>query len=365
MKHPRITNQHIRRLGDGTARIAFEIQPPLRDGALDCEILREKPDGSCFHSNRDGLLPKVDSTSAIVAVSVVRQRDVLIMRFHNKSGLMVLQDRLRFSDSFVAKPEEMKAGACAVACSSHRAAGPGAGNLHHMPVEDLTRLFRDRHPEWLQQRLEAALDSWKNEMPELFARVAPRARIVHDLSLLVNHAPQRALSEFSTMVNREQFAECIRREPFPAVQHVFACIPREIRVGLVRKFATFCLNHHLNRLTEKELEAASFADAKTAFPLRHFADGQRHAIMTSVSYPACFFMERHVQGSEFRREMKDSVLAYPRVWWRTHQQSFTILFSALSSTLGIHFSGEELLLLSRKLGPELRAELRKHIVCRI
>jgi hypothetical protein len=234
-----------------------------------------------------------------------------------------------------------------------------------MPVEDLTGLFRDRHPEWLQQRLDAALDSWRIEMPALFSRVAPRARIVHDLSLLVNHAPLRALSEFSTMLNREQFVECIRREPFAAVQQVFVCIPREIRVGLVRKFSTYCLNHHLDRLTDKELAAASFADAKTAFPLRQFADGRRHAIMISVSYPACFFMERHLQRPEFLREMKDSVFAYPRVWWKSHQQSFTILFSALSSTLGIHFSGEELLLLSRKLGPELRAELRKHIGTRI
>jgi hypothetical protein len=111
--------------------------------------------------------------------------------------------------------------------------------------------------------------------------------------------------------------------------------------------------------------AASCADAQTAFSLRHFVEGRRHAIMLANSYPASFFMERHAREPEFLAEVKDSVLEHPRIWRSSHQQSFAILFCALGTTLGVEFTGKELLVLVQKLGPGLRAELQKYIVSRI
>jgi hypothetical protein len=130
-------------------------------------------------------------------------------------------------------------------------------------------------------------------------------------------------------------------------------------------FSTYVLEHHLDRLTEQELKAASCADAKTAFPLRHFVQGRRHAIMLANSYPASFFMKQHAREPEFLAEVKDSVIEHSRIWRSSHQQSFTILFCALGATLGLEFTGMELLALSQKLGRALRKELQKHIVSRI
>jgi hypothetical protein len=234
-----------------------------------------------------------------------------------------------------------------------------------MHPDELKKLFCDHHPKWLQSRLDAVLDSWELELHMLFLRVAPRTRIARNLPLLVQHEPQRALVEFLRRLDQDQLQQCIQREPFAAVQHAFLRIPRAVRIGLVRKFSTYVLDHYLDRLTDRELVAASCADATTAFPLRHFAEDHRHAIMLSNSYPASFFMERHVHGPEFLAEVKESVLEHPRIWRNSHHHSFAILFCALSSTLGVAFTGVELLTLSQKLGPEQRTELKNYIVSRI
>jgi hypothetical protein len=234
-----------------------------------------------------------------------------------------------------------------------------------MNPDELKKLFCDHHPKWLRSRLDAVLDSWEMEIPMFFLRVAPRARIARNLPLLIQHEPQRALAEFHKLLDVDQLRHCIQQEPFAAVQYVFEKIPRTVRIGLVRKHSTFLLEHHLDRLTERELVVASCADAKTAFTLRHFVEGRCHAIMLSNSYPASFFMERLIHGPEFFVEVMESVFEHPRIWRNSHHQSFIILFRALESTLGVAFTAVELLAMSQKLSRALGAELRRFIGSRI
>lgn len=139
----------------------------------------------------------------------------------------------------------------------------------------------------------------------------------------------------------------------------FDRISRADRVDLVRSHATYVLNHHLDRITELELEVASSSDPKTAFGLRHFLEGRRHAILLARSYPAALFAGD--DGGGLAGEVKHSVMSHPRIWHRIHHHSFAILFGALASTMGIVFSGEELLELESRLGKRLAKELRSHI----
>jgi hypothetical protein len=141
----------------------------------------------------------------------------------------------------------------------------------------------------------------------------------------------------------------------------FDRISRADRVGLVRSHATYVLYHYLDQLTELELEVASSADSITAFKLRHFMEGRRHAIILARSYPASFFVVPASRDPGLTDEVKRSVLDYPRIWHRIHHRSFTILFKALASTMGIVFSGAELLELQTRLGKRLTKELRCHI----
>lgn len=367
MKNTRIRRYSIHPAGAGAARLAFEIAPPLQDGSLRPEIVREDQHGHCFHSCRDGFLPPDCVSATLVGIVHVSPRDVIIIRFYSESGILVRQDRFRISTSFIPElleflknPKSRK-----VVSRQRHDLSSGTGTLVHMNPDELEKLFCDHHPKWLRSRLDAVLDSWESELPIFFLRVAPRAKIARNLSLLVHHEPQRALAEFLRRLDQDLLQHCIQQEPFAAVTHAFVRIPRAVRIGLVRKFSTYVLDHHLDRLTERELMAASCADAQTAFALRHFTEGRRHAIMLANSYPASYFLEGHTRGSEFLAEVKASVLEHPRVWRNSHHQSFALLFSALASTLGVAFAGVELLTLSQKLGPGLRTEIKNYIASRI
>jgi hypothetical protein len=149
-------------------------------------------------------------------------------------------------------------------------------------------------------------------------------------------------------------------EPEIPVLAGFDRISRADRVGLVRSHATHALNHYLDQLTELELEIACGADAKTAFGLRHFLEGRRHAILLARSYPAALF-SGDAHGGGLADEVKHSVMSHPRIWHRIHHHSFAILFRSLASTMGIVFSGDELLELQSRLGTRLTKELRRHI----
>lgn len=367
MKKPRIRRYSIHSAKGGTARVAFEITTLLLGGSLKPEILRENQNGHCFRSGLDSFLAPDCVSATLVMIVHVSQRDIIIIRFYNESGILVHQDRIRISKSFIPELVEFKKyPKSGKVVSTQRHDFPAeTGTLVHMHPDELKKLFCDHHPKWLRSRLDAVLDSWELEIPMSFVRVAPRARISRNLPLLIQHEPRRALSEFLRRLDQNQLQHCIQQEPFAAVIHAFVRIPRNVRTGLVRKFSTYVLEHHLERLTERELVSVSSADAKTAFPLRHFVEGRRHAIMLANSYPASFFLLGHTSGPDFQAEVKDSVLEHPLIWWNSHHQSFAILFRALASTLGVEFTGKELHALVQKLGPGLRTEFRRFIASSI
>ena len=147
---------------------------------------------------------------------------------------------------------------------------------------------------------------WSHDCPSLFLRVAPPSEVQKSIALLVRYDPRRALAEYSGALDADQFQICMERNPEAAVRHAFERIPRADRIGLVRTYSTLALNHHLDRMTEMELEVASGADAMTAFHLRHFLDGRRHAILLSKSYPAAFFSDR--RGEESGLDQRDQAI---------------------------------------------------------
>ena len=103
----------------------------------------------------------------------------------------------------------------------------------------------------------------------------------------------------------------------------------------------------------------------TAFKLRHFVEDRRHALLLAKSYPAAFFTEPREDWSQLEAEVRQSVLEHPRIWRRSHYRSFGILFRSLQSTLGIDFSGEQLLKLSENFGTKLKHELQQYIASNI
>jgi hypothetical protein len=349
----------IRKTGRDIARIAFEIQTPFRDNSMRIEILRKSHEEGEVTCRPEGLLLDVGATSPLAIIAHVHRSDEIIVRVRDLTSQVIHESRFSISETFTPRRTH-SVDTMAITKPRHRIEADD-GTLVLMDESDLKRLFRDLHPAWLQNRINKTLEMWRKENPALFLRVAPSARIAQNASLLVRYEPERALEVFKDDLNDELLSICIQRRPEAAIRHAFDKIPRADRIGLVRRYSTYVLDHYLDRLTELELEVASSADAMTAFKLRHFVDDRRHALLLAKSYPAMFFAVPREDWSHLEAEVRQSVLEHPRIWRRSHYYSFIILFRSLHSTLGIYFSGEELRQLSENLGSKLKIELQQYI----
>lgn len=352
----------VRRISRDVARIAIELEAPVCDDPSTPEILRKESDdgdatiqlaGFVFHG----------ITKHWVAFAHVRSGDVVMVRWKTSSGNVIACSSFEVSNTFALRVmEPVRLIIPDTFLPSPLLIEADDASLLHSSIQ---RIFTDRHPAWIQKPLEVALKQLRSEYPTLFLRIAPPPEVQREIALLVRYDPRRALAEYSGTLDDDQFKICMERNPEAAVLHAFKRIPRADRIGLVRTYSTLALNHHLDRMTEMELEVASGADGMTAFHLRHFLDGRRHAILLSKSYPAAFFSDRRGEDPGLDYEIRQSLLEHPRIWHRSHYRSFGILFRALACTLGIHFSGDDLLQLHEKLGAKLRKELQIHIGSRI
>jgi hypothetical protein len=352
-------NYCIRKTGRDLARIAFEIEIPDRDDSIGSEILLKSSKESDQGFRPKGLLLNQGAQNPLIAIIHAQPGDEIIVRIQKNPGGLTNEFRFKISESFV-PTSFYRTNCCQVKPLLHHIQDRQEQEFQ-MDESFLKRLFKDRHPTWLQTAVNTTLDTWRQEKPTLFLSVAPRSSLVRQQELLVQYLPDRALEEFSDELDGVLLNLCIEQRPESAIRHFFDRIPRADRMGLVRRYSTFVLEHHLDRLSDLELEVASSADARTAFKLRHFLEGHRHALLLARSYPAAFFIDPPIISSELPAEVRQSVLDHPHIWRRSHYRSFSILFRSLQSTLGIQFSGAEFLQLSGSLGEKLRKELQLYL----
>ncbi len=362
----RITSQTlnccIRKTGRDNARIAFEVKTPPSSKSPVTGIFRRPAGGNDTDWHPDGLLLSNQGDGPSIAIIHVRRGDTVVICWRSSAYRVVSVSCFEVSATF--EPVQIISTSpdlSGTAADAQQGIITREGAPIHMREAGLRKLLSARHPAWLQSRIDLALDTWRENNPSLYFRIAPPARIEPEIPRLARWDPARALAEFKDSLDPELLKDCIASNPDAAVHHAFDGIPRADRVALVRRHSTYVLNHYLDRLTELELEIASRADATTAFNLRHFVEGRRHAILLARSYPAWFFITMSHRDRGLPDDVKRSVMDYPRIWHRIHYHSFAILFRSLASTVEIVFSGEELLKLQTRLGTRLSTELRRHI----
>lgn len=356
----------VRRVSRETARISIELEAPVHEDLLTPEIFKRAADIDESTLEPEGFTLSGIPPRKSVAFFHVRIGDVIILRWKSPSGDVIACSYFEVSDTFALRAiGPVRLNIPVAFAPSPKLIESDDGQLLHVQDNAIQRLFTDRHPDWIQKPLDYALMQWRHDCPSLFLRVAPPSEVQKSIALLVRYDPRRALAEYSGALDADQFQICMERNPEAAVRHAFERVPRADRIGLVRTYSTLALNHHLDRMTEMEIAVASSADAMTAFHLRHFLDGRRHAILLSKSYPAAFFSDRRVDVSGLAQEIRQSVFEHPFIWHRAHQKSFGVLFRGLECTLGIHFPGNDLVQLHEKLGAKLRKELQIHIGSRI
>jgi hypothetical protein len=355
-------NYCIRKTGRDIVRIAFEVNTPHATISQESGIFRRPAGENDTDWHPDGLLLSNQGDDSSVAIIHVRRGDTVAICWKSADCRVQAVSSFEISESFepvqitsipldqigkVKKDQDEIIGHDGIRINMHE--------------DDFRKLLSARHPEWLQSRIDTALDEWREDDPSFYYRIVPSERIESEIPSLARWNPKRALAEFKISLGEELLQDCITKNPDASVYYAFERISRADRAGLVRKHATYVLNHYLDHLTELELEIASSADSMTAYNLRHFTEGRRHAILLARSYPASFFVDWNRDDQGFADEVRLSLMDYPRIWHRIHHHSFAILFRSLASTMGIVFSGDELLELQAHLGTRLTKELKRHI----
>jgi hypothetical protein len=285
-KTSQTTNCCIRKTGHDIARIAFEIQTTHSNIDSEPGIFRRSAGGNDTDWHSDGLLLSNQGDGPAIAIIHVRRGDTVAICWKSGAGRVEAVSCFEVSATF--EPVQITSihlDQIGNVEEPHNAIINHNGTRINMREDDLRKLLSARHPAWLQSRIDSTLDAWREDDPSFYFRIVPSPKIEAEIPRLARWDPARALAEFKNSLGPELLQDCIARNPDAAVHHAFERISRADRAGLVRKHATYVLNHYLDWLSELELEIASSADAMTAYNLRHFTEGRRHAILLAKSYP--------------------------------------------------------------------------------
>jgi hypothetical protein len=234
------------------------------------------------------------------------------------------------------------------------------------PTRELQRFFAARNPNWLQEAIDEQLSDWKERVPELFIRFAPKALLDHELPLLVSHAPQLAIAFYKEQLTTDQLESCIRANPDAALHHAFEAMPQKLRFQSLARHPSYGLQRLFFRLSEAELRLCAKLAPSTAFPMRASFAGNRHAIILAASFPeAALESNLGCSSISLRREVVVSLLRYPEEWLLAFNQSLPCLFQNLSTWLDLYLKPAELQRLARQLPLAKRNHLFQYIAERI
>lgn len=359
-------NYCIRRTATQTARIAFELTPPLPTEAH-FEILRIRTQVGSSVSQPDGILLRCPDLGVDAVVVNAEVGDMIVIRRKTDDERSAPHQCYRIGASFLPRLID----ASKLQFSNLMLVPPASrietedGRVIHFKDHDLKNLFRGKHPGWLQAIIEAQLRQWREYAPATYVRLAPREWLHRDVFLVAIHDPYRALMDFKDRLTQDQLSFAIRRLPSAAVRFAFDKIPRKLRSKYLREHATYILENNLQHLSNTELRTCSWKDALTAFKIRGSVLPRRSAIMLSSTYTVAWIGNHGVARLELRQEILNSLLEFPDEWLKSNTKGLEFVFMKLKSLLGIQFDDAELRLMLKTMPPKGRTALSNYISERI
>jgi hypothetical protein len=363
LESDQIINCSVRRTSRDTSRVAFEIANPI-DKQATLEVWRIRRDRKTFVPTPEGLILKSEIRRRTVVVATVGIGDLVVLRAKNPFENATQFSCYRIGAGFSPSLEDT--------ASSLRKTGVIASLIDlitfdddppiRFPARELQRFFAARNSRWVQGLIDEQLSTWKERVPELFIRFAPKALIDRELPLLVSHAPQLALAFYKEQLTTDQLESCIRANPDAALRHAYEEMPQKLKFQSLARHPSFGLQHLLYRLSDAELRLCAKLAPSTAFQMRASLSANKHAIILAASFPEAA-LESNIGGSStsLKREIVVSLLRYPEEWLLASNQSIPYLFQNLSTWLDLYLKPAELQRLARRLSPAHRNELFQYI----
>ena len=363
LESDQIINCNVRRTNRDTSRVAFEIANPT-DKQATLEVWRIRHDRKTFVSTPEGLILKSEIRRRTVVVAMVGIGDLVTIRakhpFENAPQFRCYRIGVGFAPSLEDPASSLRE--TVVIASLIDLIAVGDEPPIRFPARELQRFFAARNPRWLQGLIDEQLANWKERVPELFIRFAPKALLDRELPLLVRHAPQLAIAFYKEQLTPDQLGSCIRANPDAALRHAFEEMPQKLRFQSLARHPSYALQRLLFRLSDAELRLCARYAPSTAFPMRTSLSANRHAIILAASFTeAALDSNIGCSSTSLRREVVVSLLRYPDEWLLFFNQSLPCLFQNLSTWLDLYLKPAELQRLARRLSPEQRNDLFQYI----
>jgi hypothetical protein len=349
-----------RRVSRDSIRIAFQL--PYPDTGKPYKVWRIRNENGGHSFLLEGLvLEPANNVSAIV--THVRAGDVVMVTHHPQNGITPPHRGYIINEALEPVP---LADLAPYAKNQTIINGPvidfDGKCFVHFREDDLRDYFRAKHPDWLQQHVDATLRLWRKQAPDLFASTAPPRWLSRKPWLLAMHDPQRALTEFPHLVKGDLGRYCIRRMTTPASRILARLLPSKLKPSQTYQNAEFLLEHHVNDMTDEQLRACARANPIAALrQLPGTIDPRHRAILLSCSFSATWRAPALLRSEDFRCEVLDSLVDHFGEWMISKPEGLAAVLDNIAVRLQLPPTAAELVRMLDRFGPEGRQALTDYI----
>jgi hypothetical protein len=360
MQQNTIKHTH-RRVGRDSLRIAFQLPSPYPGMPFKVWRIRTVHQDHLFLL--EGLVLESPDNVSRAVVAHVRAGDIVMITHHPHNGITPPHRGYLINEALEPVP---LADLAPYAKNPTITNGPlmdydGTGFVHFRE-KDLREFMGGKHPEWLQQHVDATLRIWRTEAPDLFANIAPTRWLIRKPWLLAMHDPQRALIEFPHLTRGSLGTYCIRRMMTPASQVLARVLPSKLKP--TRRFANteFLLEHHAHELSDDQLRTCARTSPSTALRIvPGTVDPRRRAILLSCAFPTAWHERALLQNPDFRAAVLDSLAEHYEEWMIANPDGLAAVLGIIANRLQLPPTAAETVRMLDRFGPEGRQALSDYI----
>jgi hypothetical protein len=358
--HNYIKHTH-RRVGRDSIRIAFQLPIPYPQKPFKVWRIRNEHEGHSFHL--EGLVLEPTNKLSPAVVAHVRAGDVVMVTHHSRNGITPPHRGYLINEALEPVP---LADLAPYAKNQIITNGPvidfDGKRFVHFREDDLREFFRGKHPDWLQDNVDATLRLWRTEAPDLFASIAPPRWLTRKPWLLAMHDPQRALTEFPHLTKGGLGRYCIRRMVTPASRVLARILPSKLKP--TRRFANaeFLLEHHAHELTADQLRTCARTSPSTALRIvPGTVDPRRRAILLSCAFPTAWHERALLRDPDFRDAVLDSLAEHYEEWMIANPDGLAAVLGIIANRLQLPPTAGELVRMLDRTGLPGRQALSEYI----
>lgn len=239
----------------------------------------------------------------------------------------------------------------------------------HASEKDLRAFMGARHPDWLQDQVNATLRAWRTEAPNLFFKVAPAHLLGKRIWLLAYHDPRKALENHSGDLGTDLRRFCVRRL-VPPNRNRIRTLNRELPDALkpLHQYsnAAYLLEHHLAELDDTQIRICANKNPQAALARYPRVTAPRiRALLISCAFRHAWPYRALMADPGFHRDVIESVVEHPNEWTTSNPEGLVGVLRLIAQRIPFRPTPDELKEMINGLDPVLRQSVAEFVAARI